>query len=329
MKQSALLVSSFLSCCFSVSVAAKPLKIGYSDWPGWVAWDIAIEKGWFAEENVEVEFQWMDYVDSMDAYVAGELDAVCMTNGDALVTGATGKPSTCILLNDFSYGNDKVVAAPGIKSFADLSGQSVGLEEGFVGHLLFLTGMQEEGLDPDSIKIVNTNTGKIADVLRTGVVQAVAGWQPNSGAALKAVEGSTEIFSSADVPGIIFDGLFVDRQNLQQNRREWQKVAKVWYRIVDFMKDETKQEEVLAILSKRVGLSPSEYSELLEGTYILSFEQAQRCWTKRSSISSIYGSSKFVDDFNVKFKVYEDKQNIDAYFDPSLTQALAPQLEAK
>ena len=25
------------------------LKIAYSDWPGWVAWEIAIQKGWFKE----------------------------------------------------------------------------------------------------------------------------------------------------------------------------------------------------------------------------------------------------------------------------------------
>ena len=68
----------------------KPLKIGYSDWPGWVAWEIAIQKGWFKEEGVDVEFKWFDYVPSMDAYVAGNVDAVTMTNGDALVTGATG-----------------------------------------------------------------------------------------------------------------------------------------------------------------------------------------------------------------------------------------------
>ena len=29
--------------------AAEPLKIGYSAWPGWVAWEVAIEKGWFKE----------------------------------------------------------------------------------------------------------------------------------------------------------------------------------------------------------------------------------------------------------------------------------------
>ena len=34
-----------------------------------------------------------------------------MTNGDALVTGANGKPSKGILLNDFSDGNDMVVVA--------------------------------------------------------------------------------------------------------------------------------------------------------------------------------------------------------------------------
>ena len=25
---------------------AAPIKLGYSDWPGWVAWDVAINKGW-------------------------------------------------------------------------------------------------------------------------------------------------------------------------------------------------------------------------------------------------------------------------------------------
>src|SRR5690348_8963246 len=28
--------------------AGPALTIAYSDWPGWVAWDIGIQKGWFA-----------------------------------------------------------------------------------------------------------------------------------------------------------------------------------------------------------------------------------------------------------------------------------------
>ena len=29
---------------------SSALKIGYSDWPGWVAWEIAIQKKWFEDE---------------------------------------------------------------------------------------------------------------------------------------------------------------------------------------------------------------------------------------------------------------------------------------
>ena len=93
---------------------AAALKIAYSDWPGWVAWDIGIQKGWFKEAGVDVEFEWFDYVPSMDAFSAGKVDAVCMTNGDALVTGASGAPSVAILINDYSNGNDMIVAKPGI-----------------------------------------------------------------------------------------------------------------------------------------------------------------------------------------------------------------------
>ena len=301
------------------AAAAKPLTIGYSDWPGWIAWDIALQKKWFEEEGVEVSFKWMDYVASMDAYAGGELDAVCMTNGDALVTGATGKRSTAILLNDFSFGNDMVVGAPGISNLEDLVGESVALEEGFVPHLLFLEGLKERNIDPATIKIVNTPTDKVADLLKAGAVKAVAAWQPNSGDALRAVPGAQEIFSSADAPGIIFDGLFVDRDSLKANQEDWQKVTKVWYRVVEFIKDEANQEQVLEILSRRAGLSPTEYEPLLEGTYILSLKEALRCWGKRNSLSSIYGSTGYVNRFNVENGVYKEPEKVSDYFDPTFT----------
>ena len=70
--------------------AGPPLRVAYSDWPGWVAWDIAVQKGWFKEAGVEVDFKWFEYVPSMEAYSAGKVDAVAITNGDALVTGSSG-----------------------------------------------------------------------------------------------------------------------------------------------------------------------------------------------------------------------------------------------
>ena len=102
------------------TAAGPVLRVAYSDWPGWVAWDIAIQKGWFKEAGVAVDFVWFEYVPSMDAFAAGKVDAVTVTNGDALVTGSSGAASKCIVANDYSNGNDMIVAKPGIKSMAEL-----------------------------------------------------------------------------------------------------------------------------------------------------------------------------------------------------------------
>ena len=96
--------------------AAEPLKIGYSDWPGWVAWQVAIDKGWLKEAGVDVAFQWFDYSASMDAFTAGKIDANLMTNGDTLVTGAGGGKGIMVMLTDYSNGNDMIVGKPGIKT---------------------------------------------------------------------------------------------------------------------------------------------------------------------------------------------------------------------
>src|SRR5271169_3844457 len=72
----------FTAAVSGLAVAhAEALKIAYSDWPGWVAWEIAIQKNWFKEAGVDVQFMWYDYAPSMDAYSTGKADAVCMTNG--------------------------------------------------------------------------------------------------------------------------------------------------------------------------------------------------------------------------------------------------------
>ncbi|MCW0221160.1 MAG: ABC transporter substrate-binding protein [Prosthecobacter sp.] len=300
--------------------SAEPLKIGYSDWPGWVAWEVAIKKGWFKEAGVDVEFVWMDYGKSMEAYAADQLDGVGMTNGDALVTGATGKPSTCIIINDYSNGNDMIIAKPGIESIKDLKGKTVGLEEGFVDHLLLLKAFELNGLSESDVTIKNTPTNNTPQVLASGEVDAIGAWQPSSGQALKLVPGSKAIYTSKDVPGLIYDCLYVSEKSLKEHTAEWKKITEVWYKVVDFIYDEKNLDEALAILSSRVGVKPEEYEPFLIGTKILKPAEALKAWEKGDGLDSIYGSTKIVDDFNVKYKVYEKPVNIEPYLDPTLTK---------
>ncbi|WP_019556642.1 ABC transporter substrate-binding protein [Thiomicrorhabdus arctica] len=304
------------------SVSAEPLKIGYSDWPGWVAWEVAVEKKWFAEAGVDVKFEWFDYVASMDAFAAGQLDAVGMTNGDALVTGATGAQSVMVIMNDYSNGNDMVIGAPGIDSIKALKGKKVGVEIGFVSHLLLLNALEKNGMTESDVTLVNVPTNETPQVLASGQVDAIVAWQPSSGSALELVPGSSKIYTSADEPGLIYDMLAVSPSSYASKRAEWEKVAKVWYKVVDYIKDPKTTDDAVAIMASRVGLSPEVYKSFIKGTKILTLEEAKSLYKKGPGFDSIYGSSKLSDDFNVANKVYDKPLDIDSYIDPSLTLGL-------
>src|ERR1700676_5070481 len=142
-------------------VSAAPLTVGYSDWPGWVAWQVAIDKGWIKEAGLDLTFQWFDYSASMDAFSAGKLDANLMTNGDTLATGAGGGKGVMIMLTDYSSGNDMVVGKPGVKSVTALKGKKVGVEEGLVDHLLLDTALQKSGMSEKDITLVNGKTNDL------------------------------------------------------------------------------------------------------------------------------------------------------------------------
>lgn len=305
---------------FSLSAhAAEPLKIGYSDWPGWVAWQVAIDKNWFKEADVDVKFEWFDYSASMDAFAAGKLDAVFMTNGDALVTGAGGGRSSMILITDYSNGNDMILAKPGIKSLTDLKGKKVSVEVGLVEHLLLRNGMKKAGMKAGDIDIVNAKTNEMPQMLASKDIVAVGAWEPVAGQARKASPGAKAIYTSADEPGLIYDVLAVNPSSVKARRAEWQKMVKLWDRVVAYIEDPKTQPDAVKIMAARSGVTPAEYLPLLKGTKLLSLEDGKKIYIKGTGYQSLYGSTEIANTFNWYNKVYGLSQNVSSYIDPSFT----------
>ncbi len=302
--------------------AAAPLTIGYSDWPGWVAWQVAIDKGWFKEAGVDVTFQWFDYSASMDAFAAGKIDANLMTNGDTLVTGAGGGKGIMIMLTDYSSGNDIIVGKPSVKSIKDLKGKKVGIEVGVVEHLLLVHAMKEAGMSEKDVTLVNAKTNETPQVLSSGQVDAIGAWQPIAGQAMKGLPGSKPLYTSAKAPGLIYDVLAASPTSLSAHKDDYVKVIKVWDRIVHYIADPKTQPDAVKIMAKRVGLTPEEYLPLLKGTHLLDVAAGKKTFKKGDGLASLYGSTKNADDFNVANAVYKEAQKIDSYIDPSLTEAV-------
>src|SRR6204780_2480047 len=279
----------------TAQAAPAPLRIGYSDWPGWVAWQIAIDKGWLSEAGLDVKFDWFDYSASMEAFAAGKIDADLLTNGDALVMGAGGARNVMILITDYSNGNDMIVARPGIKSLADLKGKRIGIETGLVDHLLLLDGLKKQGLSQNDVTLVNSKTNETPQVLASGQVDAIGAWQPNSGMAMKALPGSRPIYTSAQAPGLIYDVLIVSPSSLAAHRADYMKLVQLWDHIVKYINDPQTQDDAISIMSARVGLTPAQYKPLLAGTHLLNIAEAKKVFVKADGMDSLYGSSKIVE----------------------------------
>ncbi|HEY5347776.1 MAG TPA: ABC transporter substrate-binding protein [Rhizomicrobium sp.] len=306
---------------FAPAASAAPLTIGYSDWPGWVAWEVAIKKGWFKEAGLDVKFEWFDYSASLDAFSAKKLDAVLATNGDTLATGAGGGKGVMIMLTDYSSGNDMVVGRPGVKKMTDLKGKKVGVEEGLVDHLLLDTALMKNGMGEKDITLVNGKTNDLPQVLGSGQVSAVALWQPNAGTAMQTVPGSRPLFTSAQAPGLIYDVLTVNPASLSAHKADWIKLVRVWDKVVAYIEDPKTQADAVVIMSGRDGLKPAAYKAFLDGTHLLTLKAGAAAFKKGPGLDSIYGSTSNADAFNLRNKVYKTAQPLDTYIDPSITAA--------
>src|SRR5882762_5378965 len=158
---------------------AAPIKIGYSDWPGWVAWEIAKEKGLFKKHGVDVELVWFPvYTDSLTALNTGRLDCNLQTWNDAMAPLAEGVKLKTVVILDNSYGNDALIAKPGIASVKDLKGKTIATELGTCDHFLMLKALDAAGLKESDVKYTNLTVPDAAAAFIANKVDAAVIWQP-------------------------------------------------------------------------------------------------------------------------------------------------------
>lgn len=301
----------------SSSEVSNKIRIGYSDYPGWVAWQIAIDKGWFKEEGLDVDFEWFDYSASLNAFSARQIDAVTIAHGDNLMVASSGVNGILVLATDSGSMNDLVIAKSGVE-LKDLKGKKIVVEKGLVDHLLLDSAMKDLGIKSTEVELVNSATNEIPQVFMSPDVQVAALWQPSANQALKNVPGSKIIYSAADKPGIIYGALTVNSESLSRNQKEWKKIIQIWDRIVAYIEDPKTRDEAIQIMANKAGVSAKEYSQYVNGTDFLDIKENQEVFKKGENLTSIYGSSYNVNQFNLEQGAYTKKLDVDSLISPVL-----------
>ncbi len=300
--------------------AKEPLKIGYSDWPGYTSWEIGKVKGIFKKNGVDVELVWFPvYTDSLTAVNTGKLDGNLQTWSDLMAPLAEGIDLKVVQVIDNSFGNDAIVAKPGIESVKDLKGKTVGTELATVDHFMLLKALAMNGMTEKDIKYTNLTVGDAAAAFIAGKIDAAAIWQPWISQIQREGKGKV-IFSSADMPGLIPDIVVFHKKVLDERPEDVQAVVKSYFEIVDFIK--TNEDEAVAIMAKVVEQPPADYKAFMPGTKFFDLEQNLNAFAKRDDDSSLYGSGKTIAEFLKSADQIKKVPDYGAALEPKFVEAL-------
>jgi len=295
----------------------EAIRLGYSAWPGWFPWAVAEQAGFFDDAGINVELVYFsDYLSSLDALAAGQIDANSQTLNDTLVSVSSGSDQRAVIVNDNSAGNDAIIVDESIDTIEDLAGKVVAAEPGVVDHFLLLQGLASVGLDEEDIDFRGLPTDAAAAAFANGEVDATGVFAPFT---LQALErpGSKVLFDSADFPGTIPDLLVASGALVEERPGEVQKLVDVWYATLEHLKSDP--EGTLAILAEAAEVTPEEYRSLQEGTRLFTAEEALAAFRGETAPEGLRPMAEQINEFLVSSGLAEEPAPLDELFVDTFT----------
>src|SRR6185312_9334254 len=140
--------------------------------------------------------------------------------------------------NDNSAGNDALMVGPKIKSFADLKGRTVALEQFSISHFVLATALARNGMNINDVKVVNLSPGDAAAAFVAGRVDAAVVWNPWVNKIQASGKGHA-LFTSRDMPGLVPDLLVAHGKALRDKTKRQDLVGMIqaWFDTQAFIHD--------------------------------------------------------------------------------------------
>jgi NitT/TauT family transport system substrate-binding protein len=298
------------------------VKLGFSAWPGWFPWQVAVEKKLFEANGLTVEATYFDsYTDSLNALAAGKIDANSQTLNDTLSSVSGGAKETVVLVNDNSTGNDQIIAKPGINSVADLKGRTVAVEEGTVDHYLLLLALRKAGLTDKDITLKPLVTDAAAAAFVAGQVDAVGVFAPFTTTAL-GLPGSKAVATSADFPGAIPDHLVFGADYVKEHPAEVQAMVDTWFDTLGWIA--ANRPEAVAIMAKKAGVSEADYLAYDQGTTIFTLERNVAAFAPGEDATHLSKQAQEISDFLTGTGLAAKAPDLTGLLDDRFVKAVRP-----
>jgi len=279
-----LVISSILLAGILPAVGqTQELKVATSIYPGWMDnWlmEMPLEKGKpaflprrCAEEGGKVQIvKFKEYIPSVQALVAGQVDACTMTLGEALgFPEDSGVDVVILFVHDYSNGNDGVLVPKGW-TLDSMKGRSVVGEEFSCSQYLVHRWLQKSGKSRDYLKFKNTPGDDVSKTFLAvaGKANQVAGvtWNPH---VLRIMQsGKADLaFSSKDIPGEIVDALVMRKDRIAGREKSITAYVAAHYDVMTYFTDTKTNARAIKAMATAADFTSEEtplYSQMLVAT---------------------------------------------------------------
>lgn len=305
----------------SSETSGETITFGYSHWPGWYPLAVAEEQGIFEDLGLDVEFEFFpDYLASLDAMAAGELDVNAQTLNDTIAPVAAGLDQTVIIVGDNSTGNDQIICDESITSIEDMAGKSIGAEAGVVDHFLLLQGLESVGMTEDDIDFRGILTADAAAAFADGEFDCVGVYAPFTDTAMER-PGAHVVFDSNDFPGTIPDLFVSTNAFVDEHPDEIALLVEGWYQTLDYI--EANPEESAEIMAAVAESTLEEFEAYASGTTLFSADDALAAFQDGDDTSSIIFTAELINPFLVEAGFTEEEADLSGLFRPEFTEDYA------
>ncbi len=299
----------FSSYIYQSTFQNESVKITMHKWPGYAHSYIAQEKGFFEDEEVNVELVLIENIDdNLQYFKDGKADAAFGLQSDAMLLSAEGIPLKIVYIVDFSNGGDVIVSKLDIKTITGLKGKTVSVDKlNSFNHIFLVELLRINGLEESDVKIIPIIASKVPDALKSGLIDAGQTWEPYQSHAI--ANGYRLLATSADAPGIITDVLMFHSKFIEERPDDVKKVLRGLFRALEFR--DTDQNESYYIMSNAFKMSPASLKVTIEGNIFPNLKENNEAFTESEQPTSMYVSGKIISDFFIEKGVFGEPIIID------------------
>lgn len=224
---------------------------------------VAIRKGYYRDEGLEVDKVQMQPAIAVRALIAGDVDYL-LAWGSAVRAAVTGVPIKAVL-GMASRPLHVLIARPDIKSPKDLKGKTIGVDSvaGTVDYLSRVA-LRHFGLEPDrDVKIIVTGESPLRlAAIKAGAIDATP---IDVAFAVKAEEeGLRRLLYLGDIIELPLSGITVMEKTLQTRREQVKKVVRAALRGTRFMKQ--NRAETLQMMSDYLRITSSQSAKAYDAS---------------------------------------------------------------